>query len=104
MIKYKDLFKDDKTMNQVAVDFALSEKDERYLLLLILYKVKYVLWKYVHLYITKCSYCSALLYYDGLNHINREEMKTLGDDVEVTNCVIDGWARVLNHKRPKSKI
>ncbi|XP_021744226.1 uncharacterized protein LOC110710262 [Chenopodium quinoa] len=62
-------------MNEIAVDFALGGKDE-----------------------------SALLYYDGLNLINRNEMKTLGDDVEVTNCVIDGWARFLNHKKPRNKI
>ncbi|XP_021725261.1 uncharacterized protein LOC110692534 [Chenopodium quinoa] len=62
-------------MNQIAVDFDLGGKYE-----------------------------SALLYYDGLNLINRNEMKTLGDDVEVTNCVIDGWASFLNHKKPRNKI
>ncbi|XP_021762247.1 uncharacterized protein LOC110727020 [Chenopodium quinoa] len=75
MVKYKDLFKDEDTMNKLVTDYAYSGKDQ-----------------------------SELLYYDGVNSINREEMKTLEGDTLVVNNVIDSWAVLLNQKRSKNKL
>uniref|UniRef100_A0A803MBQ2 Ubiquitin-like protease family profile domain-containing protein n=1 Tax=Chenopodium quinoa TaxID=63459 RepID=A0A803MBQ2_CHEQI len=45
-----------------------------------------------------------VLYHDGENSVNREEMRTLGSDEEVDNAVINAWAHILNTKGKKHSI
>ncbi|XP_056691771.1 uncharacterized protein [Spinacia oleracea] len=75
LVKYRDLFKNLDTMHQSLADYVLSGQDN-----------------------------SEVLYFDGYNYINREDMKTLVDEVEVVDCVIDSWSKYLNAKGHKDKL
>ncbi|XP_021764673.1 uncharacterized protein LOC110729254 [Chenopodium quinoa] len=73
MIKYVDLFKNVSAMQATLSDYAFSEGPN-----------------------------NEVLYHDGENSVNREEMRTLGTDEEVDNAVIDAWAHILNTKGKKT--
>ncbi|XP_056688398.1 uncharacterized protein [Spinacia oleracea] len=75
LVKYRDLFKNLDTMHQSLADYVLSGQDN-----------------------------SEVLYFDGYNYINREDMKTLVDEAEVVDCVIDSWSKYLNAKGHKDKL
>ncbi|XP_021733779.1 uncharacterized protein LOC110700535 [Chenopodium quinoa] len=75
MIKYVDLFKYVSAMQAPLSDYAFSEGPN-----------------------------DEVLYHDGENSVNREEMKTLGTDEEVDNAVIDALAHILNTKGKKHSI